>query len=102
MVISSALPVAGYPEGHPDKIKPDTGKVTAEDMEGEIAYLKKKIEAGGDYIITQLFLDNSLFLEFVKKCRAAGITCPILPGMLPLLAYGGFQRMTGFVQNFCS
>jgi methylenetetrahydrofolate reductase (NADPH) len=93
-----SLAVAGYPEGHPDKIK--DGKITDEQMAGEIAYLKQKIDAGGDYIITQLFFDNAFFLRFVKACRAAGITAPILPGLLPPLNYGGFQRMTSLCKTF--
>jgi methylenetetrahydrofolate reductase (NADPH) len=62
-------------------------------MAGEYAYLKEKIEAGGDYIITQLFYDADLFIKFVERCRADGITCPILPGMLPMVSHAGLARM---------
>lgn len=93
-----SIAVAGYPEGHPDRINPQTGK--CEDFDAEINYLKEKIAAGGEYIITQLFYDTSVFLSFVEKCRAAGITVPILPGMLPFTAYAGFQRMTSLCKTF--
>lgn len=90
------LAVAGYPEGHPDRIGA-SGK--CEDAAAEMAYLKEKITAGGDFIITQLFYDTQGFLDFVAKCRAEGITVPILPGMLPFTAYGGFQRMTSLCKT---
>ena len=65
-----------------------------------MAYLKAKIEAGGEYIITQLFYDTETFLNFVQKCRADGITVPILPGMLPFTAYAGLQRMVGLCKTY--
>ena len=64
------------------------------DFELELAYLKEKCDAGGDAIITQLFYDFDVFLSFHKQCRAKGINVPILPGIMPLNAYGGFKRMT--------
>lgn len=66
--------VAGYPEKH----------MEAPSMESDIHFLKKKIEAGGSYIITQMFFDNSRFFEFEKKCRASGIDVPIIPGLKPI------------------
>ncbi|WP_340065567.1 methylenetetrahydrofolate reductase [NAD(P)H] [Ascidiimonas aurantiaca] len=66
--------VAGYPEKH----------MEAPSMESDIHFLKKKIEAGASYIITQMFFDNSRFFEFEKKCRAAGIEVPIIPGLKPI------------------
>lgn len=92
-----SIAVAGYPEGHPDRIG-ESGK--CDEMAAEVAYLKEKIAAGGDFIITQLFYDTDIFLRFVDECRKAGITAPILPGMLPFTAYGGFQRMTALCKTF--
>eukprot|EP00899_Mesostigma_viride_P015008 jgi/Mesvir1/23508/Mv22350-RA.1 len=90
--------VAGYPEGHPDKIGAD-GMVSDEDYAADIDYLKQKVEAGADFIVTQLFYDCELFLKFVRDCRAAGITVPIVPGIMPIATYGGFKRMTGFCKT---
>lgn len=66
--------MACYPEKHEE----------APNMESDIHYLKKKVENGADYLISQMFFDNSKFLEFVKQCRQAGITVPILPGIKPI------------------
>jgi len=65
-----------------------------EDYKKEIAYLKAKVDAGAQVIITQLFFDPLVFLTFVDTCREAGITVPILPGIMVLGTYGGFERMT--------
>lgn len=90
--------VAGYPEAHPDGIVDDPEQME-KNYWADIAYLKQKIDAGGDLIITQLFYDVSLFTKFVADCRSVGITVPILPGIMPIMTYGGFKRMTGFCKT---
>lgn len=60
------------------------GHPEGESYETDLEYLKLKVDAGADFIITQLFFDAERFIKFVKDCRAIGITCPILPGILPI------------------
>lgn len=58
-----------------------------------------QVDAGADVIITQLFYDTDVFLKFVNDCRQIGITCPIVPGIMPINNYKGFIRMTGFCKT---
>jgi methylenetetrahydrofolate reductase (NADPH) len=66
--------VAGYPEKH----------FEAPNFNVDMDYLKKKVELGADYIVTQMFYDNSKYFEFVDKCRAMDINIPIIPGLKPI------------------
>jgi len=66
--------VSGYPEKH----------MEAPSLESDIHFLKKKIKAGAEYIVTQMFFDNQKFFDFVAKVRAEGIDVPIIPGLKPL------------------
>jgi methylenetetrahydrofolate reductase (NADPH) len=60
--------VSGYPEAHPDSISDDPAQ-TAKAYWADIDYLKQKIEAGGEFVITQLFYDVDIYLQYVKDCR---------------------------------
>lgn len=78
--------VAGYPETHPDAASP----------EADIHYLKQKVAAGTGFITTQLFFDNAVYYRFVADCRAAGITVPILPGLMPVRNLVQLERSVEF------
>ena len=75
--------VAGFPEGHPDT----PNRLT------EIEHLKAKIDAGADYICTQLFFDNRDFYDFRERCQLAGIQVPIIAGIMPITSLKGMKRM---------
>lgn len=71
---ASGLVCAGYPTGHPE----------AQSYEQDLRHLKEKVDAGADFVITQLFFRAETFLKFLDDCRTVGITCPILPGIFPI------------------
>ena len=75
--------VAGFPEGHP----------TTPNRVLEMDYLKAKVDAGADYICTQLFFDNHDFLDFRERCHLAGINIPIIAGIMPITSASGMRRM---------
>ncbi|KAJ3695143.1 hypothetical protein LUZ60_000520 [Juncus effusus] len=87
------LAVAGYPEAHPDYI-PEGSVAPAQGFKKDLNYLKEKVEAGADFIVTQFFFDTSVFFKFVDDCRRCGIDCPIVPGILPIVTYESFKKMT--------
>ena len=75
---------ACYPETHQDAASP----------QADLDYLKTKVDAGADFLITQLFFDNNDFYEFERRARANGIGVPILPGLMPITNFSQLQRFT--------
>ena len=73
-----------HPEKHPE----------AESPEADLANLVLKVEAGAQFLVTQLFFDNEKFFDFVDRAREAGIQIPIIPGVMPITSVGGIRRMT--------
>ena len=74
---------AGFPEGHPD----------TPNMIREMDYLKAKVDAGADYICTQMFFDNRMFYDWCERCRLAGITVPLVAGIMPITSLKTLHRM---------
>jgi methylenetetrahydrofolate reductase (NADPH) len=75
---------AAFPEVH----------IHSESMEQDLRVMKEKVANGARFFLTQLFFDNDLYFEFVEKARAAGIDAPIVPGIMPVQAFGQLKRMT--------
>ena len=76
--------VAGFPEGHP--LTPN--RLTQMD------HLKAKVEAGADYVCTQMFFDNNEFYDWAERCELAGITVPLVAGIMPIMSIAGMKRMS--------
>ena len=119
------ITVAGYPEGHPTSMTVVEGgleSLTESELSRysvdindqgeevilccrdaafatEMAYLKSKVDAGADCIITQMIFDPQCYRTFVDACRAIGIMVPILPGIMCISAYAGFKKMTKFCKS---
>jgi methylenetetrahydrofolate reductase (NADPH) len=79
---------AGYPEGHAE----------AESIDKDIYYLKEKTDKGAEYIVTQFCYDATIYFNYVDKCRKAGITAPIIPGIMPVYTL----KMTKMLTQICA
>ena len=77
--------MAGYPEGHPQCLN----------LTRDLEHLKRKVDAGGDFVVTQLFFDNDLFYRFRDAARAMGIKVPIVAGIMPILNVAQIKRFVG-------
>jgi len=75
---------AGSPEGH----------IECRDLDRDVMHLKAKVDAGLDFVVTQLFFDNRVYFDFVARARAAGVDVPIIPGLMPIRTVAGIERMT--------
>ncbi|NUQ80024.1 MAG: methylenetetrahydrofolate reductase [NAD(P)H] [Bacteroidetes bacterium] len=76
--------VAGYPETHPEALSP----------EADIENLKRKVDEGGDFVITQLFFNNDEYFRFVDRAARAGIHCRIIPGIMPITNFGQIKKFS--------
>lgn len=119
------ISVAGYPEGHPDQIKEVEGGLAAltpserrrckittdadgkevvmvcsdEDFAKDMEYLKAKVDAGADCILTQMFFDVEVYGDFLNSCREYGINVPVIPGIMCVQSFAGFVKMTKFCKT---
>jgi methylenetetrahydrofolate reductase (NADPH) len=84
-----AIGVAGYPEKHPEAPSPEI------DLEN----LKRKVDAGADFVTTQLFFDNRIYFDFIERCRGAGIEVPVLPGLLCIISVEQVRRFCALCET---
>lgn len=77
-----SIGVAGFPEGH----------LLAPDRDSDARYLREKVRAGADFVVTQLFFDNRLYFDYLARLKGLGVTVPVLPGILPVTDYEGLKR----------
>jgi methylenetetrahydrofolate reductase (NADPH) len=75
---------AAYPEGH----------VESDSKDADLAHLKRKVAAGVDFLVTQMFYDNAFYFDFVERARKAGIRVPIVPGLMPITTFEQIERIT--------
>ncbi|KAJ1434432.1 FAD-linked oxidoreductase-like protein [Ochromonadaceae sp. CCMP2298] len=68
-------------------------------MEQDLQYLKQKVEAGADFVLTQFFYEPQVFVDFQTRCLELGLSCPIIPGMMPIQSYSSFKKMTSFCRT---
>ncbi len=85
-----SIGAACCPEVHPE----------APDAATDLANLKRKVDAGTNFLVSQLFFDNSKFFDFLDRARSAGITVPIVPGIMPIATVAGIRRMAGMNGTF--
>ncbi len=85
--INFCVGVGGYPEKH----------IEAPNLKTDIKYLKQKVDAGADYVVTQMFYDNADFMEYQRQCREAGVTVPIIPGIKPIESV---RQLTSLPKHF--
>lgn len=78
------LGAAGYPEGH----------IRAESLEKDVGFAKLKQDCGAEYLVAQYFFDNRFFYEYVDRCRAIGVTIPIIPGIMPIYTVSLLEMLT--------
>jgi methylenetetrahydrofolate reductase (NADPH) len=78
-----AIGAACFPETH----------IHAESADSDLRYLAEKVDAGVDFLITQMFFDNDFYFDFVRRARGAGVTVPIIPGVMPITKVGQVERM---------